>query len=189
MFGQSSPPEEEPKKESNKIASKKSKNNRSIKEKPTSISKSRPRTTQSQGFNSLNQRQTAEDGLNTFYESSASSGHEDADLVLPKKKSKSDMFFSSSDKEEDEVKGNYAGGDISKNTDDKDRNQGLNIGKTGQKKTGGSNGPQEQETDADENEEGSEDQASQEFLESEYEPNSEDPLSSDDNEWGKRKGR
>lgn len=165
------------------------KDNRRTKDKSTSISEKLLRNTPRQRIKSFNQRQTAEDGLNTFYESSASSGHEDADLVLPKKKSKSDMFFSSSDKEEDEVKGNYAGGDISKNTDDKDWNQGLNIGKTGQKKIGGSNGPQEQDTDADENEEGSEDQASQEFLESEYEPNSEDPLSSDDNDWGKRKGR
>lgn len=144
----------------------------------------------------------AEDGLNIFHESSVSSDCEDKDRgvkqsisdfisVVSKKRHESSMFFSSSDEDENEYyKGRVRGG-AARNNGGKEEEQNDRSEKNNEKKLTGSNGHHEQATEeeVDEHEASSGVQASQEFVGSEYEPNSEDAISSDDNEWGKRKGR
>lgn len=124
------------------------------------------------------QRQIAEDGLNmAFWESS---GNGDVTLKSSTKKTKSFTLFSSSKEEEYENYECHVGGVAVRNTDGKDECQNETIERTDGRQSDLSDGRQGQVFDAEEYDESSEDQESQEITDSDHEPGCEDPISSDD---------
>lgn len=111
-----------------------------------------------------------------------SSDHEDVNPMPTKKKIKNHVFFPSFDKGENEGYEGHVGGVDAESNGGKDERRSETHGKTSGSRSGISNGCRVQVDEAGEYEE-SLGGVSQGIAESAYKAVSEDPTSSDDNDW------